>query len=364
MTSRTIMGTIVGARLGVALLAAVAGTAFADDTLRLTELSPDGKDACFGRVYDPAHLKSHPHQKVTRIFFYYGRDPVSRPNEEPSTGVDSSYNGFMATTVRGAKAPEWLGGWCSHESEDGKTGPIHCGMDCDRTMASLKVDDKGRLIVSDVQPDLYLDAGSEDELGKAEYERQALGKDDNGFRLDPMPAATCKAEFARIDPIDPALGPPLRERLKPDQAFCYGRDYDAAHLGSHPDQLTQTIRVYRGPVELASFAGARDPANWPSGADIAVSVTTRQKSAKVTQVYNCQGEGDQWRCAASAKTGGASCDIAQKEVFLRRGANGTMMLANPNSGLPIVDLCSAEDDTSSDDKVYRLEPMPQAACGP
>ncbi|MER9440693.1 hypothetical protein NKI79_04655 [Mesorhizobium sp. M0340] len=365
MTSRTIMGTIVGAGVGVALLAAVAGAAFADDMLKLTELSPDGKDACFGRVYDAAHLKSHPHQKVARIFFYYGRDPVSRPNEEPSAGIDSSYNGFMATTVRGAEAPEWLGGWCSHESEDGKTGPIRCGMDCDRTMASLKVDDKGRLIVSDVQPDLYLDAGSEDELGKAEYERQALGKDDNGFRLDPMPAATCKAEFARIDPIDPALGPPLRERLKPDQAFCYGRDYDAAHLGSHPDQLTQSIRVFRGPVELASFAKEGDPANWPSGADIAVSVTTRQKSAKVTQVYNCQGEGDQWRCAASAKTGAASCDIAQKEVFLRRGANGTMMLANPNSGLPIVDLCSkaAAGDTMSDDKVYRLQPMPQAACG-
>lgn len=201
------MGTIVGAGVGVALLAAVDRAAFAED--RLTELSPDGKDACFGRVYDAAHLKSHPQQKVARIFFYYGRDPVSRPNEEPSTGIDSSYNGFMATTVRGAGAPEWLGGWCSHESEDGKTGPIRCGMDCDRTMASLKVDDKGRLIVSDVQPDLYLDAGSEDELGKAEYEREALGKDDNGFRLDPMPAATCKGGVRAHRPDRPGAWPAI-----------------------------------------------------------------------------------------------------------------------------------------------------------
>ncbi|RUV47139.1 hypothetical protein EOA88_39975, partial [Mesorhizobium sp. M5C.F.Ca.IN.020.14.1.1] len=84
--------TIVGAGLGVALLAAVAGTAFAEDTPKLTELSPDGKDACFGRVYDAAHLKVHPNQKVGRIFFYYGSDPVSHPNEEPSSGP-SGYNG-------------------------------------------------------------------------------------------------------------------------------------------------------------------------------------------------------------------------------------------------------------------------------
>lgn len=357
---------VAGAGFGAALLGALAGSALADEALKLTEMSPDGKDACFGRVYDAAHLKAHPKQKVARIFFLYGHDPVSRPNEEPATNSDSSYNGFIATTVRGAKAPEWASGWCSHESEDGKTGPIRCGMDCDRTMASLKLDDKGRLIVTDVSQDLYLDAGSEDELGEAEYDRQALGSEDDNFRLDPMPAATCQAEFARIDPIDPALGPPLRERLKPGQAFCYGRDYDAAHLSSHPDQVTQSIRVFRGPVELASFAAGGDAANWPDGADIAVSVTTRKNGAKVTQTYSCQGEADQWRCAASAKMSNFSCDITQEEIFLKRGANGTMMLANPNSSLAIVDLCSkaAEGKTVSDDKVYRLEPMPQSACSP
>jgi hypothetical protein len=358
--------TMAGAGFGVALLAGLVGTAFANETVKLAELSPNGADACFGRVYDAAHLKAHPRQKVARIFFYYGHDPVSHPNEEPGPGSDTSYNSFITTTVRGAKAPQWAGGWCNRESEDGKTGPIHCGMDCDRTMASLKVDGKGRVILSDVQPDLYLDAGSEEELGTSEYDKQALGKEDDNFRLDPMPAATCKAEFARIDPIDPALGPPLRERLKSDQAFCYGRDYDAAHLGSHPDQVTQSIRVFRGPLELASFAANGDAATWPDGADITISVTTRQKAAKVTQTYSCQGEADQWRCAASAKMSDFSCDIAQKEIFLRRGANGTMMLANPNSSLPIVDLCSkaADGKTRSDDKVYRLQPMPQSACAP
>ncbi|RWN37701.1 hypothetical protein [Mesorhizobium sp.] len=357
MTSKTTKG----AGLGVALLAALAGTALADD--KLTELSQDGKDACFGRVYDAAHLKAHPNQKVARIFFYYGSYPVSHPNEEPSSGP-SGYNGFVATTVRGAKKPEWVGGWCG--KDDPQSSEIRCGMECDRTMASLNLDEKGRLIISGVQRNLYPDAGAEDELGEKEFTRQALGTEDDGFRLDPMPAQTCKVEFARIDPIDPALGAPLRERLKPDQPFCYGRDYDAAHLGSHPAQSTQTIRVFRGPIELASFAMDGDPASWPDGADIAVSVTTRHKAAKVTQSYSCEGEADQWRCVASAKTSDFSCDIAAREIYLRRGANGTMMLANPNSSLPIVDLCSkaAEGETASDDKVYRLEPMPQSACTP
>ncbi|TGQ51068.1 hypothetical protein EN836_26385 [Mesorhizobium sp. M1C.F.Ca.ET.193.01.1.1] len=353
-----------GAALGAALF--ISGAALAEDALKLTELSPNGADACFGRVYDVAHLKAHSHQKVARIFFYYGHDPVSRPNEEPSTLGDAAYNGFLTTTVRGAKKPEWAAGWCNKEDPGDKASGIHCGMECDRTLASLKVDDKGRLILSDLQPDVYLDAGAEEDLGKAKYNEQALGSEDDNFRLDPMPASTCKAEFARIDPIDPALGAPLRERLKPDQSFCYGRDYDAEHLKSHPDQVTQSIRVFRGPIELASFAASGDAANWPDGADIAVSVTTRQKGAKVTQTYSCQGEADQWRCSASSKMSDFACDISQKEIFLKRGASATMMLANPNSALAIVDLCSkaAGGKTKSDDKIYRLNPMPQSACAP
>ncbi|MDX8438451.1 hypothetical protein [Mesorhizobium australafricanum] len=366
MTSRTMVArTMAGAMLG-AVLAAFAGAASADNALSLKELSPNGADACFGRIYDAAHLKAHPHQKVARIFFFYGHDPVSRPNEEPAANQNTSYNGFLTTTVHDAKKPEWAGGWCNKNDPSDPSSGIRCGMDCDRTLASLKVDDKGKLLLSDLSPDIYLDADSAESLSKAEYNKQALGSGDDNFKLDPMPADTCKAEFARIDPIDPALGDPLRVRLKPDQPFCFGRDYDDAHLKSHPNQLTQSIRVFRGPVELASFAASGDTANWPDGADIAISVTTKQKGAKVTQTYSCQGEADQWRCSASSKMSDFSCDISQKEIFMKRGANGTMMVANPNNAVAVVDLCSkaAHGKTKSDDKVYRLQPMPQSACAP
>jgi hypothetical protein len=352
------------AGLGAAAWLAFAGAAMAQGgSLDLKALSPDDRDACFGRVYDRAHLKAHPNQKVERIYFYRGGDPVSHPNEEPA--YDSSYDSYLATTERGAKKPEWAGAWCGAGVDgDGNPAGIHCGMECDRTLASLRLDAKGRLIVEKLDRYVYLDPSVAEEFGEAEYERRALGTDDDGFALERRPVAECRAEFAKVDPVDPALGDPLRLRLKPDRPFCYGRDYTASHLASHPDQVTRTIRVFRGPVELASYAAGRDPANWPNGADIMVSVATRKASDASIQSYSCDGEGDQWRCVATARASDAGCDVSSREIYLKRGANGTMMLVNPGNGLPIADLCSGGDKTKSDDRIFRLTQMPQSQCGP
>lgn len=353
----TLLGRVTGAGIAVML----ASPAFAQATS--SALSPDGKDACFGRVYDAAHLKTHPNQKIARIFFLQGNNPVNRPMEEPDFVMGSGYTSYMTTTARGADRPEWVGGWCGMP-DDEESGSIHCGMECDRTMARLKLDAQGSLIVSGIDRDIYLDPDSAEMLGEAGYEKQRLGADDNGFRLDPMPVAACAAEFAKIDPVVPALGEPLRVRLKPDQPFCFGRDYSAAHLGSHPDQMTQTVRVHRGEAELAAFAATGKKDRWPNGAEITVSIAARQGSQAVDQTYSCEAEGDQWRCAASDKAANAVCDVSQKEIYLRRGVNGTMMLANPNSGLALADLCSTDGEkTASDDRLFRLDPMPQSACG-
>jgi hypothetical protein len=96
-----------------------------------------------------------------------------------------------------------------------------------------------------------------------------------------------------------------------------------------------------------------------------VAIAARKGSGAVNRTYSCEAEGDQWRCAASDRQANAACDVSQKEIFLRRGVNGTMMLANPNRGLPITDLCSTASDekTASDDRLFRLDPMPQSACG-
>jgi hypothetical protein len=58
----------------------------------------------------------------------------------------------------------------------------------------------------------------------------------------------------------------------------------------------------------------------------------------------------------------------RKMPFVRALAehcNGAVLLANPKSGLPIVDMCAPEGKgiTRSDDKIFRLNEMPLSACG-
>jgi hypothetical protein len=316
----------------------------------------EAPEACFARVYDAQHMAAHPSQNIKRIFFFRGHDPVSRPNEEPAPGAGASYSSFLATTVRADTAPKWVGTSCA-------PGPVgqkdRCGMACDRTLAYIARGPKGELLLTNLE-DPYLEPDSEQTLSKAEYARQAFGKDDVDFRLDPQPVEVCKAEFGRIDPPDPALGPPLRERLKPDQPFCYGRDYDADHMKSHPGQLTTSIRIYRGAPEIASYASLQNSDQWPNNAEVIVSVTTRRDAKAATRSYACQGEGDQWTCSSPVE-----CTEDERRLFLRRGANGGMLLVNPNSAAPIGNLCSPEGKgaTKSDDKIFRVSQMPLSKCG-
>lgn len=177
-------------------------------------------------------------------------------------------------------------------------------------------------------------------------------------------AAFAGTVFAQIGQPNAALGEPLGKRLKPDKPFCYGSDYDAAHLEKHPGQSTVSIRVSRGKDEIAAYAATGKPKSWPDGADIDVSITTRENSGAVQQGYNCTSEGDQWRCVSKASAD-AGCEMTTRELFLRQGSQGTITLANPNDGLPSLDLCVADaaGETSSDDKEFQLSPMPLPACG-
>ena len=76
------------------------------------EFGPNGPVACYGRVYDAAHMKTHPDQKIQRIFFFRGPDPVSRPNEQPPAEQGSFSSAFVAMTARGASTPKWVGTSC------------------------------------------------------------------------------------------------------------------------------------------------------------------------------------------------------------------------------------------------------------
>ena len=353
--------------LAAAILLALALPAAADDDI-LPELSPGGKAVCFGRAYDARHLAAHPRQKVQRIFLLHGLDPLGRPNEEPRsyrTPLQIPHAVFLATTMRGETTPKWARARCYWGSSTGPDkGLVYCVKECGMRMGFFKLDPAGNLDFSDLPRDFYLDACSDQALDSAEYARRSFDADDDHFSLAPQPLDACKAEFARVDPPDPALGPPLRDRLKPDQPFCYGRDYDAAHLRAHPDQVTTSIRLFRGPTEIERYARHPDgQEGWPDDVEIMVRATTRKGGKFQTEErITCRGEGDEWYCSPSR---GVCILEADRPIYLRRGLNGAILLANPKSGLPIVDMCAPEGkgSTRSDDKIFRLNEMPLSACG-
>ena len=353
--------------LAAAILLALALPATAADDI-LPELSPGGKAVCFGRAYDARHLAAHPRQKVQRIFLLHGLDPLGRPNEEPRlyrTPLQIPHAVFLATTMRGETTPKWARARCYWGSSTGPDkGLVYCVKECGMRMGFFKLDPTGNLDFSDLPRDFYLDACSDEALDSADYARRSLDADDDHFSLAPRPLDACKAEFARIDPPDPALGPPLRDRLKPDQPFCYGRDYDAAHLRAHLDQVTTSIRLFRGPTEIERYARHPDgQEGWPDDVEIMVRATTRKDGKFQTEErITCRGEGDEWYCSPSR---GVCILEADRPLYLRRGSKGAILLANPKSGLPIVDMCAPEGKglTRSDDKIFRLNEMPLSACG-
>jgi hypothetical protein len=353
--------------LAASVFLALALPAAADDYV-LPELSPSGRATCFGRLYNEQHMAVHPHQKTQRIFLLHGLDPLGRPNEEPrlrTSPFQIPYTVFIATTMRGETTPKWARAWCYWGSSTGPDkGLVYCVKECGRQMGFFKLDLAGNLNFTDLPRDFYVDACSDQSLDSAEYARRSFDVDDDHFSLAPQSLDACKAEFARIDPPDPALGPPLRERLKPDQSFCYGQDYDAAHLKAHPNQITTSIRVFRGPTEIESYVGHSDwKERWPADVEIMVRATTR-KGGKfpMEERITCKGEGDEWYCDPSY---GVCIFDAVRPIYLRRGFNGAILLSNPKSGLPIVDMCAPEGKglTRSDDRIYRLNEMPLSACG-
>jgi hypothetical protein len=348
--------------VGAILLVIALPAAAADDDV-LSELSPTEKPVCFGRVYDAEHLRAHPHQKTQRIFLLHGHDPLGRPNEE-SRERPSDWTVFLATTMRGETTPRAARAWCHAYTSGPDKGYVYCETECRGHLGFFKLDPAGTLSFTELPRDFYVDRCTDQAIDSAEYARRSFDVDDDHFSLAPQPIEACTAEFARVDPPDPALGPPLRERLKFDQPFCYGRDYDAAHLQAHREQVTASIRLFRGPIEIERYARFKNTeAGWPDQAEIMVSTTTRKDAKAQTERITCVAEGEQWFCYPSH---GVCILDAYHPMFLRRGTNGAILLANPKSGLPIVDMCAPEGKgaTLSDDKIFRLYPMPLSACGP
>jgi hypothetical protein len=240
----------------------------------------------------------------------------------------------------------------------GSTGGVNCFVECGGGTFDMKRESPTTALLYNHGFIVMGGCGSEIEEGKEVFFNP--GEDDRVFRPETKPVAVCRAEEQKSIPI--GLGRPLREHFKKDEAFCFGRDYDAAHLASHPQQKISSLRA----VARLDPASANDWRDTVLNLDIAVTLK-RGGPARRAQ-YSCSPLAASWECSLeSASEGYTAC--SGRTINLVRGRNDEVMLVNRNSGLPIENECEAAPvgrpggpSTSSDDRIFRLSPISVEAC--
>jgi hypothetical protein len=343
------------------------------------DVAPDRKplfiadqEACFGRVYDRAHLARHPNQKVSslHIFRYLDQRPEAenwRPNERQEANERFRKTGqtWVQAFVRFRDRPGYFHNWlvCSGESNKG----VHCFVECDGGTFDMNRESPTTALL--YNHSFVVVGGCGQEVEGTDWVYFSPGEDDRVFELESMPVAACRVEEQKAMPIRPWKL--LRERFRQDDVFCFGRDYDAAHLAKHPQQQVASIRVGRLAPEKEWLYPTRI---WPVDVQLAVSLNLKAASARRDLQYVCRPQEASWRCTAvSGSDARSSC--GNGTVYLARGPDDDIMLINPQDGLPIEAACQAKaeirnpspDDfqrreTRSDDKTFRLSRMPIEAC--
>lgn len=350
------------------------GQAHAKDFAKLFEAE---KEACFGRVYDKAHLAAHPQQKVTSIHVFRSLDdrkeaenwtPGRRQEQIELFKSDKTVGVDAYVTFRDRKGYFYNSLSCHDSSDEG----VMCGIDCDGGSFVLKPGNAGSIMLQN--NGFVLIGGCGEEIEQAAQVYFQPGKDDKVFRLDKKPVDACRAEEQKTTPVRLGQGQPLRERFKPDEPFCYGRDYDAAHMAKHPQQKVAAIRV--GRLDTAPERKETDTmsaSEWPGDVRVNVSMKMKAGSTPRKANYSCDPEVSNWKCTITGpETHNSTC--TERYFQLSRAAGQDISLINRRDGLPIDFACpdasksqNAGDDvdkrkTKSDDASFRLTKMPLEAC--
>jgi hypothetical protein len=143
-----------------------------------------GNKACYARRYDAAHLRAHPHQRITAMTFLLyveAYDPVDlkKPPEERVY-----YEFAMSVARRGDKKLLHTAGDCSGSDE------ISCVVDCDGGGVKLdKMPPADTLIVRLSQYGIRMFHDCDDEVGVL----VTSGIDDKEFRVDKVSDNACRA---------------------------------------------------------------------------------------------------------------------------------------------------------------------------
>lgn len=307
---------------------------------------PLGQEACFGRTYDAGHLKQHPKQRV--ISFHLFRDftpdatkEMPQETREKMIAEDGDGGIHVMAYVRFRDRPGLFfnGLGCN----PGINGGVHCGIDCDgggfmlkESGASLLLENEGFVVIGGC-------GASDDEAEQADYVKP--GADDKVFRLDRKPVAECRALEDSRKPIWAALGAPLRERFDTENAVCFTRSYDAAHLSKHPKQTVKRISV------LKTKGDKRAEDDFPYyNLVFRVELKDGKRAEKKTQ---CGA--DQY---AFACTHNADMDT-QRDFYLTRAGKDHMMLRDRRGAMnKMFDGVTL----GADDRTFKLEQTAASAC--
>jgi hypothetical protein len=328
------------------------------------------KEACFGRVYDRAHMASHPDQKATSIHVF--RPLEHRPQAENWTPDEREEEikkfresgetwVYAFVTFRDRRGYFHNGLTCSKETRDG----VRCWIECDGGSFKLKRENANSALLTN--NGFVLIGGCGQDVEENQTVDFSAGKDDKLFRLETKPVSACLAEAQKSLPV-PA-GKPLRERFKEDEAFCFGRDYDAAHLGSHPQQMVASLRV--GRLDPAAERSHDDAYKWWwYNVKLSVSLTLKSGGKVNGTSYYCYPDEASWACRrASVSDEPSAC--TSRSIDLVRGPDNDILVRNSHSGLSIDNECEKAPTgeqyprkpiTRSDDKLFRLTRMPIEAC--
>jgi hypothetical protein len=325
---------------------AVSGASAQERASPLPSHLPLGQEACFGRIYDTAHLKKHPRQRVTAFHLFRDFTPDTNketPQETRKELEDIDGDGGIRVTayVRFRDRPGLFfnGLHCSRSADGSK---VRCGIDCDGGGFLLKSSGKSLLLENEGFVVVGGCGASEEEEENTDYVKP--GADDKVFRLDPLPVAQCRALEDSRKPIWAALGAPLRERLNTEDTVCFSRTYDAAHLKAHPQQTVRRIAVMK--TKGKKLADGDFPA-------YKLMFRIALKDGKTLEKETTCAP-DQF---AYACTHNMDADTARDFYLTRAGKDHIMLRDRRGAMNRLFDV-----KLGSDDRIFRLEQSPAVAC--
>lgn len=303
-------------------------------------------EACFGKTYDAEHLRQNPKQRVTRLHLFRdlavdktAEDPPLSAAESLERDGEGGHVGLMAYVGfrdRPGEFTNWLG---CRKSSDG-TG-AHCGVECDgggfkisARSAALLVENEGFVVTGGC-------GANEDDQERRDFVKP--GEADRQFVLDPLPLAQCTAIRDSLKPAWAKLGAPIRERLASNDAVCFSRNYDAAHLARHPQQIVKRIAVLKPRGGKMLF----DAHIY----ELMFSIELKS-GRKLVKKTTCQPSKYAYGCTHDPKLD------TLEDFYLTRAGGSEIMLRDRRARLEQL----FGTALGADDRMFRLSAAPESAC--